>query len=196
LVRSTAVASTTRIWPTLRRGNGQFYRATESVQFTVHADAHGSFDTALTRIFADGLAQLAITVPSYWRCYAASFFVDAAVSPDAGREVERCAERQSGAAHPPGEATEGGFSPPAVLRGVASAFTRGAAEMGLAGISTIYLIIGANGAPSDFQVIEPLGAGLDEETMEAASHFVFRPATQDGKPVPAGFLVNASYGTR
>jgi hypothetical protein len=68
--------------------------------------------------------------------------------------------------------------------------------MGLTGVSTIYLTIEANGAPSDFQVIEPLGAGLDEETLETASHFVFRPATQDGMPVPAGFLMNASYGTQ
>jgi Gram-negative bacterial TonB protein C-terminal len=196
LVRSTAVASTTRIWPTMRRGNGQFYRATEAIQFTVHADAHGSFDAALTRIFADGLDQLAITAPSYWRCYAASYFVDSPISPDAGQDVERCAERQSTATHPPGESTQSGFSPPAVVRDARSAFTRGAAEMGITGVSTIYLTVEANGAPSDFQVIEPLGAGLDEESLEAVSHFVFRPATQDGKPVPAGVLVNESYGTQ
>jgi hypothetical protein len=196
LVRSTAVSSTTRIWPTLRRGNGQFYRAMEQVQFTVHSDADGSFDAALARIFADGLAQLAITVPSYWQCYATSYFVNGAASVDARQNVERCAERQSGAAHLPSEAGGAGFSPPTVLRGADSAFTRNAAQMGLTGVSTIYVAVQASGVPSDFQVIEPLGAGLDEETLEAASHFVFHPATQDGKPVPAGFLVNASYGTR
>jgi hypothetical protein len=196
LVRSTAVNSTTQIWPSLRSGNGRFYKAIESIQFTVHPDEHGSFEAALARIFADGLVQFAHTVPMYWRCYAAAYFVDREIAANAKQEVARCAETQSIEVHPPTGTAGDGFSPVTVLQEAPSAYTHGAAAMGLTGVSTIYLTVGVDGRPSDFQVIEPLGAGLDEETLEAASHFTFRPGTLDGKAIPAGFVLEVSYGLK
>jgi Gram-negative bacterial TonB protein C-terminal len=194
LRRETAIASTTRIWPTLRSGDGHYFKAQESVQFTVLPDAQGSFEAALTRIFADGLADLAVTVPSYWKCYAASFFVRGEVRPDAKEEVEHCAETQSPHVLPPNQIAEDGFSPVRVAQSADSSYTRGAAQIGLRGSSTIYVAVMTNGVPTDFQVIEALGGGLDEETMQAASQFVYRPATENGKAAPAGFMVEIRYG--
>jgi TonB family protein len=196
LMRSTSLNSTTQIWPSFRKGDGRFYKAAESVQFTVHADSHGSFDAALARIFADGIAEYGRTVPSYWRCYAATFFVDGEVVARANLEVEHCAGTQSRGVHTWAEQAEGGFTPVTVLQQTDSAYTNSAAAMGLTGTSTIYLTVEADGRPSEFQVIEPLGAGLDEETLESVSHFKFQPATLNGRPVRAAFVYELTYGTR
>ena len=85
------------------------------------------------------------------------------------------------------------YTPAAVLQSAESRYTRAAGQLSLQGESDVYVTVEANGLPSEFQVIQPIGAGLDEETLLAASHFTFRAATVDGKPVRSGFLVQIKY---
>lgn len=193
LQRATSIGSTTLLAYSLRRGDKRFFRATERVQITVHANAKGSFDEALDAIFADGLAQLAPSVPAFWRCYAAAYFIAGPPSAHAADDVQHCASTQSPAVHFKTLEPDS-FHPPEVAQSFASRFTRAAAELRLAGESEVYVTVERNGLPSEFQVIQPIGAGLDEETLLAAAHFTFRAASLDGKPVRSGFLVQIQYG--
>jgi hypothetical protein len=195
LQRATSIGSTTRIFPSLMPGDKKFNRATEHIQITIHADAQGGFNEALTAIFADGLAQLASSVPPFWHCYAASYFVDTPPPANATETVQHCAATQSDGVHFNG-AEPATVTPPSVIQSSDPTFTRAAAELRLQGDSEVYVTVEPDGLPSGFQVIQPLGAGLDEETLRAAAHYTFRPATLHGQPVRAGFLIQNRYGTQ
>jgi hypothetical protein len=190
LERETAIASTTTIVPSLRPGDGHRFRPAEEVQFTVHSDRDGSFAEALTAIFADGVAQLAKSVPSAWRCYAASYFIDGPVSPSAANDVKHCAETHSSAAQ---NASDDSLDPPALIQQANTAYTNTAAQLRLSGISEVYVTVQPDGSPADLQVIQALGAGLDEQTLSAFSRSTFRPATRDGRPAPAGLFLQIRY---
>lgn len=194
LARETAIGSTTTIVPALLPSN-RHYHAPEEVRFTVHAGPQGSFTAALDTIFADGLAHLAKSVPPFWRCYAASYFVDGAISPTAADDVEHCAEAQTTAAHPPNDAAPG-LTPASILQRVDPHYTNAAAQLRLSGISRVYLTVQPDGTRANFQVIHPLGAGLDEETLQASARSTFRPATQNGQPVAAGLFFEIQYNAR
>jgi len=195
LQRATAIGSTTQLAFSLRRGDKRLYRAAENVQMIVHANASGSFDEALHAIFAEGLAQLASSVPAFWHCYAASYFIEGPPSADAAKNVEHCASTQSTGVHFNTPEPES-FTAPAVVQSFEPRFTHTARELRIEGESKVYVTVESNGLPSEFQVIQPLGAGLDEESLLAASHFTFRAASLDGKPVRSGFLVQIRYGTQ
>ena len=69
--------------------------AAEEMSLTIHADGDGRFEKALQAIFANGLPELADSVPIYWKCYAQGYFVDDTTSGEPDRVVERCVAARS-----------------------------------------------------------------------------------------------------
>ena len=189
LMRVPTVSSTTMMPLTHHKE----YKANEPVQFIIHADAQADFTAALHAIFVDGLAQLAITAPGYWRCYAAAYFVDAMVSPTASDDVLHCAEAQSKGVHPATGPSEE-YAPVAVLHSFPVQIPPVAAQLHLKGVTTVYADIDTHNRPFDFQVIQAIGAGMDEVALDAMAHFTFRAAAQDGTPVAAGFKFSMQVG--
>ena len=55
---------------------------------------------------------------------------------------------------------------------------------GLQGMVTLSVTIDVEGRPTDIQVVEPLGLGVDELAVECESQNLYRPGQRDGKPVP------------
>jgi hypothetical protein len=184
LRRVAAVSSTTQMPFTLRHKD---FKANEPVQFTILADAQGSFSAALDAIFADGMAQLAVSVPAYWRCYASAYFVDGPPASTAAQDVLQCAQSQSKDVQSISGMEPAGFTPLEVVQSASPAGTSAAAELHITNVCRVYATITRHGTPSDFQVLSPVGGGLDEVALDALAHSTFRPATLDGKPVPAGF---------
>lgn len=72
-------------------------------------------------------------------------------------------------------------------------FSRWAREYGLSGIVVMGLIVDASGRPEDIHVIRPLGLGLDEEAAEELTQWRFRPATQNGQPVPVHIALEVNF---
>jgi hypothetical protein len=176
------IHSTTLIVPSLRRGDGNKFRANEELSVKVHADADGSFDTALKTIFANGLAELATSVPEYWKCYAKGYFEQEIASSEAEKAVQACVAGRSLA---PDVERGDDFVPPKLLSTVDPNFSGRAAELGVSGVSRIHFTVSRHGIPVGFQIVEAVGAGLDEATLAAVYQYKFQPATSSGNPVAA-----------
>jgi TonB family protein len=56
------------------------------------------------------------------------------------------------------------------------------------GASILSAVVMPSGIVCNIKVRKPLGMGLDEEAIKAASRWIFEPAKKDGKPVP--FVMN------
>ena len=165
------------------------YKAKEEVKVTIHADAKGSFDAAVKAVFANGLEELATSVPGAWRCYAAGYFAHEVPDDEAEKIVEACVAKTS----VPDETGEDGFVPAKIVGNVRIQWTRQAAEVGAVAENRVHLVVGPHGVPLRFQVMRAAGAGLEEATMQGLSEAVFAPATKNGRPVAAGFEYGVSF---
>lgn len=183
------IFSKTLIVPSLRRGDGNKFKAQEEIRLIVHADDASIFDTALKAIFANGLAELATVAPPYWSCYAAGYFTNNVTVAEAGKIVDACVLQHG---LPEVEDREG-YMPPGLVGDVHVQSTREAAELGIEGTSQVHFIVGPHGVPLRFQVIRPVGAGLDEMLLQALSESTFKPATKDGIAVAADFNFSMAY---
>jgi TonB family protein len=73
--------------------------------------------------------------------------------------------------------------PPHVIHQADTEYTAAALAEKIAGIVTLSAVIGVDGTPSEIQVVQGLGNGLDEKAMESVAQWRFQPGTYDGKPV-------------
>jgi TonB family protein len=76
-----------------------------------------------------------------------------------------------------------GVSPPSILRKVEPQYTQEAIKARLIGAVGLRVIIDADGRPRDFQVLHPLGMGLDENAIAAVGTWQFQPGSKGGQPV-------------
>jgi TonB family protein len=168
--------------------------ASGDLQITIQPDSTGSFDRALTTIFANGLAELSTSVPIYWRCYAASYFAAENLKDDAEKEVTQCVATVDANATngvEPAYNVGPGIVPPRMTLQTPLKYSVVARQLGISGTAVVHLRIGTDGVPVGIQVVRALGAGLDEQALDAASHYRFSPATREGVAVP----VNANIET-
>jgi len=61
------------------------------------------------------------------------------------------------------------------------------------GVCTLSVIVETNGHTSDIRVLNALGMGLDEKAIEAMKRWKFKPAMQDGKPVPVQIAIEVVF---
>ena len=165
------------------------YRAKEMVKITVQADAGGSFDAPLHAIFANSLDDLALSAPPAWRCYAGIYLTRNPAAQPTVQRVNYCVESAAKAEAPDMQAD----ATPTMLTQPEPRGTREASELGISGETEVFLLVDAHGIPRDFQIIRPLGGGLDEDTLQALSQCRFAPATRDGVPVSSGLLFSMQY---
>jgi len=145
-------------------------------------------------IFADGFADLSGSVPKYWRCYADGYFAKSLRPDEAKSTVEACVKERSLAPESE-EAMRGDFVPIKVLDRTPPPFTREAAELGVSGVSRVHFTVSKHGIAVGFQVVQAVGAGLDEATLTAVSQYHFEPATSDGVAVNADTDFSMNYTT-
>ena len=62
-------------------------------------------------------------------------------------------------------------------------YSEEARKKGLQGTVVLELMIGPDGTVQQVTVLQPLGMGLDEESVKTAKMWRFEPGTSDGKPV-------------
>jgi TonB family protein len=185
------IYTTTKIVPSLRHHD---FVADVEMQLLLHADSEGGFNSALKSIFVNGLMELGSAVPPYWTCYAQTYFAQDQVNAEAEKSVADCARRRSLSG---GRGADGNmpsdFTPPLILSTVKPTFPPIAADAFVGGVSRVRFTVSRNGIPVGFQVLRAVGAGMDEETLQAVSQYRFKPATIDGKPVAADLDVGVEY---
>jgi TonB family protein len=189
LVRRT-ISSTTNIFP-----SGKKFIANLEIRITIESDANGSFESALKAIFANGLEDLASSVPPWWECYAKAYFVDMP-KPEQNTVLEACFKEKDAPVLPQAGSEKSGIASPPVLLSSqdlnANIFVR---SLGLQGTSTIRLVVTETGDPADLQIVRPLGAGLDEDALHALSQYHFKPSERDGKPVAAVLNIDCNVNS-
>jgi len=57
-------------------------------------------------------------------------------------------------------------------------------------------VVTGEGLPASLRVVNPLGAGLDEEALKAVRQFKFAPAMLEGIAVPVPLTVEISFNLR
>jgi TonB family protein len=86
------------------------------------------------------------------------------------------------------------MSPPVVeYRGFDPSYTEEARTAGLQGTVQVSFTIGEDGVPQNLRVIGPLGHGLDEKALEAASQWRFQPVVVNGRPIQVGSTISVTF---
>jgi TonB family protein len=180
-------SSSTVIFGSLMPKDKRVFKAKEEMKITVEADGQGSFDAALKVIFANGLADLATSVPAYWSCYAEGYFKEERSVSDARQIVEACVQRESASQVKAGEPVEGQFVAPRMTSSVPPSFPPEAAELGVRGTSEVQCMVTQKGVCDGYQVVQALGAGVDEAMLSYLYQARFQPATKNGVVVSADY---------
>ena len=179
------VTNTTQMFGTLQKK----YIAQQELDIVVNADSNGSFTTALPNIFARGLRDLASSVPSFWKCYAAAYFSADFSDEEARERVRLCVQEPAIPTETNGDAT----TPPSVLSSQQPRFNSSAFEVNASGSSKVHVTITKAGYPVHLQVVQAVGAGLDEAALDAVAHWRFQPALKDELPVLSQIDVSIDF---
>ena len=86
-----------------------------------------------------------------------------------------------------------GVSPPVAIEHPAPKYSEQARREKYEGTCVLWLVVDADGRPRDIKVHRTLGLGLDEEAIEAVTHWRFKPAMKDGKPVSVRISVQVDF---
>lgn len=86
-----------------------------------------------------------------------------------------------------------GVRPPRLLYAPDPQYSDQARRKRIQGIVVISTRVDEQGNPTDLRVEQSLGYGLDEQAMDAVSHYRFSPAMRDGKPVATRIKIEVSF---
>lgn len=84
-------------------------------------------------------------------------------------------------------------APPVPLNSVEAPFSDEAREKKVSVVCLISLIVDTEGMPRNLRVIRPLGYGLDQNAIDAARKYRFKPAMRKGMPVPMMITIEVNF---
>lgn len=87
----------------------------------------------------------------------------------------------------------GGVSAPEVIFKVEPEFSEEARRAKFMGVVTVNLTVDTAGRPQNVHVIRAVGMGLDQKALEAVRQYRFKPAMEDGHPVPVQVNVEVQF---
>jgi len=87
----------------------------------------------------------------------------------------------------------GGVSAPQLVSKVEPEFSEEARHAKFMGRVTVNLIVDAEGRPQNVHVIRGVGMGLDQKALEAVRQYRFKPALENGRPVPVQVNVEVQF---
>jgi len=82
---------------------------------------------------------------------------------------------------------------PTLIHKVEPEYTKEALDAKLQGDVILSVVVGADGVPSDIDVIRRLGMGLDEKAVDCLRQWRFRPATSHGEPISTKTTVEMNF---
>src|SRR5271155_4606122 len=84
-------------------------------------------------------------------------------------------------------------TPPRLVRKVEPIYAAEGRKKKIEGTVVLKILVAADGRPRDIQVTKPLGAGLDQNAIDAVEKWLFRPGTTDGEPVAVYATVEVPF---
>jgi TonB family protein len=86
-----------------------------------------------------------------------------------------------------------GVSAPMVIYQVEPQFSQEASQAKFMGVVLLNLIVDQDGLPQNVHVVRGVGMGLDEKAVEAVRQYKFKPAMENGSPVPVSINVEVNF---
>ncbi|HEU5342542.1 energy transducer TonB [Edaphobacter sp.] len=155
------------------------------VDVTIDAPPNGDYTQAISAVFANGLAEIAPLLPSYWKGYATKNFLPATnEEPTASSEP---------ASKPVNTLQNRGITAPVLKHSVNPQFSNTARALKYSGTVLVDLWITPDGKATRLSIADPTGAGLDEQALAAVEQYTFTPAMQNGKPVLVELKVKVNF---
>jgi len=136
--------------------------------------------SAIRAVFLTDSDSMMDIVPSFWHPYFAK---------QEGRPQSTPGPKEGVYSIKP----KGGVSAPHVTYAPDPEYSEEARKAKYQGTIVLYLIVDSSGAPTDVQIMRPLGLGLDEKAVNAVSAWKFNPAERDGKPVAVAITVQVNF---
>jgi TonB family protein len=169
-------------------------REDESMHIDIAASPSGDYGPALDAVFANGLAELVPSLPSYWKGYAAKNFIPAGLSttPVAGATSDPVQQAASPSDTKPRH-VGGGVKPPKLLRAKEPEFSEAARALKYSGAVLINFWLHPDGTVSHLSLVRALGLGLDERALAAVQKYTFSPATMNDIPVLVELKVEVNF---
>ena len=87
----------------------------------------------------------------------------------------------------------GAVSAPTLAYQVSPQYTDQAKKAKLNGIVLLNLVVDAQGLPQNVRVVRGVGMGLDEKAIEAVKQYKFKPAMENGEPVPVQLNMEVNF---
>jgi len=152
----------------------------EVLTVIVNAPSNGDYGLALDKIFADGLPALISSLPDFWQPYMQKKFLwDAA-----GTAAPAKPNPPLAAGDDMPKQVGGTVSAPVLAKHPEVKYTDMARSLQYGGSVLLHVVVRKDGTVNDIHVVRPIGLGLDEAAMAAVSHYTYKPARENGIPVP------------
>ena len=87
----------------------------------------------------------------------------------------------------------GSVRPPTLTYQVDAEFSEEARKAKFAGNVVVSLIVDEHGNPTHVHAVSDVGMGLGDKAVEAVRQYKFKPATENGKPVPVEMNVEVNF---
>jgi len=87
----------------------------------------------------------------------------------------------------------GAVSAPVLISHIEPEFSEEARKAKFPGVVTVSLIVDTEGLPQNVHVIRGVGMGLDEKALDAVRQYRFKPARENGHPVPVQVNVEVQF---
>jgi TonB family protein len=133
---------------------------------------------AMEAIFLNPSESLVDVIPGFWRSYFAEKNGETQAESEFSEDSNRVGD---------------GVSAPKPLEVINPQFSEAARQAGFGGTITLSLVVDKDGNPKDIQVVDPAGLGLEEESVEAAQHWKFRPGQKEARPVNVQIQVETGF---
>ena len=138
----------------------------------------------LKRIFVPKDEDVSALVPPYWRW----FFENDNVADLTKRDGPPTPVPSKSATRVGGDVL-----PPKPIEMAEPLFSDFARQFRISGATKVQLVVDTHGEVKDLSIIQPLGAGLDEEAVAAISKWKFEPVTRNGVPVAVKIAVDMDF---
>ncbi|HUO60420.1 MAG TPA: energy transducer TonB, partial [Candidatus Acidoferrales bacterium] len=164
------------------------YAAADDVTLRIKRDPNKEKETidALAVVFLNNTDPLTNTLPEYWRYFARKLDLAAGQkAPEAELPITLEGKRIYAAG---AQATV-----PSVVSQKMPIYPPLARANKIQGITTLWVVIAADGHVAYVQVLKPFGFGFEEEAVKAVLDWKFTPGMVDGKPVPTALKLEVPF---
>lgn len=179
-IRGNRVALSFREWE--RQKMPQYVRTSEQLEIQIVLKKNGTvnLEEELSKAFLNATDEIPDNLPIHWHRFLCK---QKQITKGCSTMIYTAGIRQS----------EGEVKDPTLTRQKQPSFTRLASQNKLEGVVELLILVSEHGRVLSFEVIRPLGLGLEEKAIEAVKEWEFQPATRNGAPTAIFIVVVLNF---